>query len=522
MPVFAQHPAGRLPMLKKIAAGALVAIVLVSAGLLFWARSILAHDAVRAALASQISKAIGQPVSIGGISATIYPRVTANLTAVTIGEPARIRVDTLHLGTDFGALLSRRIEHGRVRLTGARVELPLPPFSNGSSKGGSSGAPPVEIVSIDEVALSDVEIVSGSRVLRADIDLVPHGSGVVIRKMALRAGNAALDITGRITDLSGPSGELAVKAGVLNLDQLMAFLSDFSRGAPTGASEGGKPSAESPSRASFVVSLNADRATLGGLALEKLAGKAQVTGQHVRLQPITFGIFGGRYDGTLALTLGEMPAFRGTATLSGVDVAAVSRFGGSPDTISGRLSGRIDLAGRGTDSSTILRSSRGTARVDIVNGVVRNLGLLRTVVVATSMRSDASSRLKSGSRDEPFSRLGATLTIANGVATTNDLRFEGHDATLDAAGAVHLNGSAIDLHGHVRLSEELSQQAGRDLVRYTQEQGRVTLPAAVTGSATDPKVRIDVEDLAKRAVVNRATEEAKKVFKKGFGGLFKR
>ena len=70
----------------------------------------------------------------------------------------------------------------------------------------------------------------------------------------------------------------------------------------------------------------------------------------------------------------------------------------------------------------------------------------------------------------------------------------------------------------LQLSDELSQQAGRDLVRYTQQGGRVTLPATITGSAADPHVRLDVASLAKRAITNRANEEAQKAVKKGLGG----
>ena len=80
----------------------------------------------------------------------------------------------------------------------------------------------------------------------------------------------------------------------------------------------------------------------------------------------------------------------------------------------------------------------------------------------------------------------------------------------------------IDLTGQVQLSDELSKQAGRDLVRYTQEGGRVTLPATITGSADAPQVRIDTASLAKRAITNRATEEVQKALKKGLSGLFKK
>ena len=116
--------------------------------------------------------------------------------------------------------------------------------------------------------------------------------------------------------------------------------------------------------------------------------------------------------------------------------------------------------------------------------------------------------------------LGATLVVSGGSASTQDLTLESKDLLLAAAGAIRLDGSAINLRGQVQLSDELSQRAGRDLVRYTQQDGRVTLPATITGSAASPQVSIDVADLAKRAVTNRAIEEAQKGIKKALESLF--
>jgi uncharacterized protein involved in outer membrane biogenesis len=210
------------------------------------------------------------------------------------------------------------------------------------------------------------------------------------------------------------------------------------------------------------------------------------------------------------------------AALAGIDMAAATAFVGSPDTLSGRLAATVDLAGVGTDAASALSTAKGSARVDITNGIVKNFGLVRTIIIATSGRSDASGASAGGSRDEPFSRLGATLALANGTAATSDLRFESADLLLDAAGTVRLDGSAIKLAGQVQLSDALSQQAGRDLVRYTQEQSRVTLPVTITGSAENPQVRIDVAGLARRAITNRVKDEVQGAIKKGLGGLFRK
>src|SRR3954470_24037978 len=155
-------------MAKKIAIGVAVLVLVGGLGLYVWAHSVFGQDTVRVAIAAQISNALGQPVKIGSIGAGIYPRVTLKLGDVTIGEPARIKVRALDVGTDFRALLSRSIEHAALHLNGARIELPLPPLALGSGGGVSSAGAsnsPVRLVSIDEVVLKGVEIVSGGRTL---------------------------------------------------------------------------------------------------------------------------------------------------------------------------------------------------------------------------------------------------------------------------------------------------------------------------------------------------------------------
>jgi uncharacterized protein involved in outer membrane biogenesis len=519
-------------MLKKVLLGAFVLILLLSLGLSLWVRAVFTNDNVRAALAEQLSNALGQPVKIGSVASAIYPRVTLNLRNVSIAEPARIHVQTLHVGADLRALLSRRIEHASLELSGARVELPLPDFSiaSGSNSAPSSNAP-VEIVSIDAIVLRGVAIVSGGRTLTGDVEVVPDGNGLTLRHIRLVADTATIDVTGQITDLSGPVGDVAINAGALSFDQLLAFANDFATGTGIATSTAAR---SAPARATnphagpgrvppmnIAVSLEATRATMGMLTLDTLAGKARITADTMTLAPISFGVFGGRYRGSLVFTLDTVPAFKLNATLAGVDMAAATAFAGSPDTITGRLSGTLNLTGRGMDASSVTNTTRGTARVDIVDGVIKNLGLIRSVVVATSGRADAAGAGRE-KRDEPFTTLGATLNTAGGSARTEDLRLQSKDVLLAAAGTVRLDGGSINLTGQVQLSDELSKQAGRDLVRYTQEGGRVTLPVTITGSADAPHVRIDVASTAKRALVNRANEEAQRVLKKGLRGLFKK
>jgi uncharacterized protein involved in outer membrane biogenesis len=522
-------------MVKKVAAAIVALVILLVIGAAVWARSILATDTVRTAIAAQASKAIGQPVTIGGIGASIFPRVSIDLEHVAIGQPPRIQAETIHVATNFRALLSRRIEHAALRLSKARVELPLPSFGGSASAtqepaADDAGGSPLEIASIDEIVLSDVELISGARTLHGDIEASLEGNGVVLRSIELEADDTSVSATGRITDLSGPVGELTIKAGALNLDKLLAFASDFASGsgmqsAPAAAAHHGSrraPTGTVPMN--VVLTLEAPKAAMGAMTIDKLSGRARVGADSIEMDPISFGLFGGRYEGRLLANLtGRTPAFRWSAALTNIDVAAASAFAGTPGVVTGRLSGKIDLTGSGADAATAIKTVRGTARIDVVDGIVKKLGLIRNVVIATSMREGATKQaMAGGSTDEPFTRLGATLRIGNGLAATDDMRFESKDLLLTAAGNVRLDASAVNLAGRVQLSDELSRQAGSDLARYTAEQGRVTLPATITGPADNLSVKIDVADMAKRAITNRATEEAEKQLKKGLGGLLRR
>ena len=526
--------------MKRVLIVAAALVVLAVIGVALLARSIFTGDRVRAAVEAQVSAALGQPVTIGGIGASVYPRVTMDLTGVSIGRPVRIQLATIHVGTGLRALLSRRIEQADVRIDGARLILPLPSFgSTAPAVAPDPGArPPVEIVSIDEIVLTNVEVVSGERTLRGDIELVPHGAGVQIRKVALTADTTVMTITGDLTTLAPMAGDLDLRADALDLDRLAAFLGDFAAAsvAPASATAPSTPaSASAPPVSSaigrLVIGMKVDSMTTGSLLLSNVTATASIDSRGVLFEPLDLGVFGGRYYGNMFVSFDDTPAFSWHAKVTDVDTAALMAFAGSPGTLTGRLSGSFDLDGTGLQMDQALRTAHGRSRIDITDGTIAGLQLVRTLVTATSGRgglvASAGAALAGHDRSggERFSRFGATLQLAHGVIETADVTMTSADVELSAAGTLSLAAMTTDLTGRARLSEALSQQAGTDLYRYTQDGGRVTLLVRVTGPIERLSVGVDVGDVARRAIRNKATEEARKLIEKklpGLGGLFRR
>ena len=311
--------------------------------------------------------------------------------------------------------------------------------------------------------------------------------------MALQADDTAVTVTGVISDLSGPSGDLRAQATKLDMARLLAFVGDFTAGA--GVAAGAPATAASAPRAStpavpstmnIRLALEADSVSMGDLLLTRLSGKATVAAGVLALNPVRFGVFGGQYQGSLRLTPGDVLRFEGSSTLSGVDMAAVARFGGSADTITGRLAGRIDFAGTGADASGVLGSTSGRGRVDVTDGVVRNLGLLGAVVAATSMRAGSLSEAvttaaRAGSKDEPFSRLGASFDIVGGNLRTSDLRLESRESP--ARGSGRRRARFVDA-GHKGARAPVGGALGRGRAR-----SRAAHPGPGAGDAAGVGVR---------------------------------
>jgi uncharacterized protein involved in outer membrane biogenesis len=359
------------------------------------------------------------------------------------------------------------------------------------------------------------------RSARGTVRLDVVDGAVTVERADLGIGNATLEVTGQITDIAAPAGELQISAGDLGLLELVEFFSEFAAGGESaGPSAPTAPVSASPSMSGMDLSLvlEASSARMGTMTLDALTGRARVTASGLTLEPLRFGAFGGTVEGALAFSLGGVPAFELAANLDGVDAAAAMAFVGSPDTISGVASGRLELMGTGLTAGDAMRSARGTVRLDVVDGAVKGLGLVRTLVLATSMRSDSQAEIATTRPDGSFTRLGMTAAVDAGVASTSDLVFESPDVLLAGAGTIQLVSTEVDLVADVQLSEALSSSAGRDLVRYTQQEGRVTLPATVTGPVEALAVRLDAADATRRALTNRAEEAAKNAL----GRLIKR
>jgi hypothetical protein len=191
----------------------------------------------------------------------------------------------------------------------------------------------------------------------------------------------------------------------------------------------------------------------------------------------------------------------------------VTAFAGQPNAMTGRLRGQLQVSGSGREPVEALARATGRGALTITDGVIPNLHLVRTIVLAFGR--PAQDTKNSGDK---FSSIAATMQLENSIVRFTDLSFASADVDLAASGTLRLEGGAIDVAGRAMLSEALTAQAGRDLVRYTAENKRVTVPVTVRGPISAPTVGVDTGNLLQRAAEN----ELKRELQKRTGGLLDR
>jgi uncharacterized protein involved in outer membrane biogenesis len=479
-------------VLLLVAVAALAATVLA-----YW---LFAGDGVRQALEQQASAWLGQPVQIASARVAILPRPGLRLSDVKVGGAASLSLSAIDIATDLGALLRRRIENARVEISSSRLELPIAlPTSGGGGGGTASGdatndasASVIEVASISEIALRDVTLASHGREITVSASAGLDGNRLIVRRFTATSGLSTLDALGEVDLAPRVDARLKVAANRLDVDELLALAAAFSPapGAPA------RPAAATPPPR-IAARVSAESATAGGVEIRQFATDFELNGDAVALSPLTFQLFGGRYQGSMNATMGRTLSASIRSRIMDLDVAQLAAFGGAEGTITGRLTGAGTFKGSGADMASLLASVEGSGTAEIVKGSIARLGLVRAVVVFFG-KPDPGAPAAS----DAFDRMDLSFSMAKGVARAEAFAMRSQDADVVGSGRLETSSKSLDGQLDLSLSEQLSAQAGTDLRRYTREGNRIVLPARLAGTLEQPALRIDAAAAVTRGLRN--------------------
>jgi hypothetical protein len=456
-------------MRNRAIAVACGAVVLIAAGAVITIRQALASDLVRSRIEQQLAARLGQPVRIGSASPSIFPRIGVELRDVAIGSPPSVQLRRLLVVTGARALFSRTVEDAEIVLEDGRIVWPLPFPIGSTSSTGAGGTPSLRIASVRRIQLRNITLATTLPPIAISLDASLDGDRLDVARLTAQSGDTRLEAQGAVGSLARIEGKLTLK-GVANV---------------------------------------------AGYAARDLRGTFTFTPQRFTLSPLWFSMFGGTFDGRLdADVRGTLPRLQLTGAVTRVDAAEVMKHTGAPGSVTGRLSGNIALSADGADGASLLRSARGTIRATVQDGTLPYLDMVRPIVLAFGKPSGAPPQ-GSGSA---FTRLAGAFALVSGVLATDDLSLQSRDFDLAGRGHVRLETGLVDARADAVLSRELTSQAGTDLRRYAQQDGRVVVPVTIAGTLDRPTVFVDVAAATRRALGNELQRRASSLL----GGLFKK
>lgn len=153
-------------------------------------------------------------------------------------------------------------------------------------------------------------------------------------------------------------------------------------------------------------------------------------------------------------------------------VARLIADAGGPRALDGAATARVELQTTGASLAEALRAADGRAEIALADGRVSDIGKTIDIPFASALLG----ALDDGSLTR-FRKFGGSFAIKNGLAASNDLKFESKLVDASGAGRADLVKGTIDFSFDTRLS-----LAGR----------KIKTPIRVFGPWSDPSVDADL------------------------------
>lgn len=344
----------------------------------------------------------------------------------------------------------------------------------------------------------------------------PGTARVDLTDLALRG--PGVDLGGHASVETAPVRAWFVVTGpLLDLDAVMGLL-------PEGGAEEPAPAPGGdllPASTRATLAASAARGTVaigevrsGRLTLGDVRAKVALAKGVLAIEALDAKVFGGTVSGggTKVALVEREPSWTLAAKLAGLDAgAALQAFSGAAP-LQGKLSGRLDLSGRGTDWGKLKQALTGLAALSLAEGALTTTDLGDRVLGGVSQ---ALARAGRG---------GAARSVAGAAGGTTRFRdlagaFDVKDGFLMARAPVKLDTPAgpLALGGRVGLDGRLDLRGSAAVPRRALEEvapARLPLPASLDvplvlgGTLASPNVSVRADEAVAGLVRGQARRVA--------------
>lgn len=266
------------------------------------------------------------------------------------------------------------------------------------------------------------------------------------------------------------------------------------------------------------------------IPLEEIQAEAAVRPDEIRVNRFSAVMAQGTIAGSGSVTLsGPFPKVNLKLEVDRMQLdALVPARDPSAPSLRGRFSVRLEGFLEGTQPDEIQRSVAAAGQVELAEGMIVNLNILKEVFQRISIIPGLSEKLMERlpeSYKERFNvphtvlkRASTQIVLSNGTAAFNNLHVETDSFTLAGSVNVRLDG-AVDGRATLKIDPELSLamiKSVNELQSLADREGRVGFPVIIQGTAPRVSVLPDLDYLAKYLLVTAVQDLVGDLLQKAF------
>lgn len=340
-----------------------------------------------------------------------------------------------------------------------------------------------------------------------NIPLPPMTDDTVLGKVALNSafgGTASsfnLNNMTLVVDESTVTGSFAVSDiatlatnFVVNVDKLNAdrYMAPATTEPESTSAEASPLPVEELRALSVQGTLNVDELTINRLNMRDIEMQLNAAGGDLALYPFKASLYEGSFDGDIRLnTKGETPSASVTTTLTKVNLEPLLQDFMDSTLVTGIGNIQLSLTGSGADTAAIKRNLNGNGSLQLEDGVLSGVDVAAVLTsIETMIRNRKAQALPQGG-STPFEESAATLSILDGVISTNDLVVQAPGWKLSGNGMlVDLASDQINFNLLVDVDESTVTSADTEY-----NLGGYSLPIECTGAINSPRCLPDAKQI---------------------------
>jgi len=250
-----------------------------------------------------------------------------------------------------------------------------------------------------------------------------------------------------------------------------------------------------------------DKFKVNNAKLQNVNAKFSVNRGLVKLTSFSSNLYDGSIKATATLDARKTPAtYSAKKYIKGVKVQPLLIDVAQNDKLEGTGNIDVDVTGRSLAPTAMKKNLAGTIKINFADGAVNGINVAQLIRENYAKFKGEKLDGQDSVKKTDFSAMTATLTLKNGVVTTNNLHAQSPLLRVRGEGSANYINETADFTISTSIVGSLEGQGGKDI----NELKDITIPVNISGKWADPKFKLVFDDVLKQKAekeINRGLEK---------------